>query len=196
MASKDTTNYFSHETAIIDDGATVGNNSKIWHFSHVMTAVVGENCNLGQNVFVANNVVLGNNVKVQNNVSLYEGVIVEDDVFIGPSVVFTNVINPRSFIERKNEYKKTLLKKGASIGANATIICGVTIGEYAFIGAGCVITKDVKSYALMKGSPARQDGWMSEAGSKLEFKNGIAVCTISQEKYKLENDKCYKLINV
>ena len=196
MLSSINTNYFAHETAIIDNGATIGNNSKIWHFSHVMNAVIGENCNLGQNVFVANNVILGNNVKVQNNVSLYEGVICEDDVFIGPSVVFTNVINPRSFIERKNEYKKTLIKKGASIGANATIICGVTIGEYAFIGAGCVITKDVKPYALMKGNPARQDGWMSEAGNKLVFETGIAICKISQEKYKLENDKCYKLINV
>ena len=186
-------NFYKHETAIIDDGATIGNNSKIWHFSHVMNATIGENCSLGQNVFVANNVVLGNNVKVQNNVSLYEGVICEDDVFIGPSVVFTNVINPRSFIERKNEYKKTLIKKGVTIGANATIICGVTIGEYAFIGAGTVITKDVKSFALMKGNPAKQDGWMSEAGSKLKFEKEIAVCTISQEKYKLEDDKCYKL---
>ena len=181
-------NYYKHETAIIDDGAAIGNNSKIWHFSHVMKAVIGENCILGQNVFVANNVILGNNVKVQNNVSLYEGVIIEDDVFIGPSAVFTNVINPRSFIERKQEYKKTLVKKGASIGANSTIVCGVTIGEYAFIGAGCVITKDVKAYALMKGNPARQDGWMSKAGHKLIFENDVAICTISQEKYKLEND--------
>lgn len=180
--------YFKHETAIIDDGAIIGNNSKIWHFSHVMKTVIGENCILGQNVFVGNNVVIGNNVKVQNNVSLYEGVITEDDVFIGPSAVFTNVINPRSFIERKDEYKKTLLKKGASIGANATIVCGVTIGEYAFIGAGCVITKDVKPYALMKGNPARQDGWMSKACGKLAFKDGIAICAITQEKYKLEND--------
>ena len=180
-------NYYKHETAIIDDGATIGNGSKIWHFSHVMHAVIGENCNLGQNVFIANKVQIGNNVKVQNNVSLYEGVIIEDDVFIGPSAVFTNVINPRSFIERKNEYKKTLIKKGASIGANATIICGVTIGEYAFIGAGCVITKDVKNFALMKGIPAKQDGWMSEAGAKLIFENEMAVCKITNEKYKIEN---------
>jgi UDP-2-acetamido-3-amino-2,3-dideoxy-glucuronate N-acetyltransferase len=189
-------NYFRHETAIIDNGASIGDNSKIWHFCHIMKAAIGKNCNLGQNVFLANNVVLGNGVKVQNNVSLYEGVICEDDVFIGPSAVFTNVINPRSFIERKDEYKKTLIKKGATIGANATIVCGVTIGEYAFIGAGCVITKDVKPYALMKGNPAKQDGWMSEAGSKLKFENGIGVCNLTQEKYKLENDKCYKLINV
>lgn len=188
-------NYFIHETAVADNGASIGSNSKIWHFSHIMKAVTGENCNLGQNVFLANHVVLGNNVKVQNNVSIYEGVICEDDVFIGPSAVFTNVINPRSFIERKDEYRKTLIKKGATIGANATIVCGVTIGEYAFIGAGCVITKDVKSYALMKGNPAKQDGWMSEAGSKLIFENGIAVCNLSKEKYKLENDNCYKLTN-
>jgi UDP-2-acetamido-3-amino-2,3-dideoxy-glucuronate N-acetyltransferase len=188
-------NYFKHETAIVDDGASIGNNSKIWHFSHIMKAVTGENCNLGQNVFLANNVVLGNNVKVQNNVSVYEGVIIEDNVFIGPSVVFTNVINPRSFIERKNEYRKTLIKKGATIGANATIVCGITIDEFAFIGAGCVITKDVKPYALMKGNPAKQDGWMSEAGSKLIFENAIAVCNLSNEKYKLENDHCYKLTN-
>ena len=186
-------NYYKHETAIIDDGANIGNASKIWHFCHVMHAVIGENCNLGQNVFIANNVVLGNQVKVQNNVSLYEGVVVEDDVFIGPSAVFTNVINPRSFIERKSEYKTTLVKKGASIGANATIICGVTIGEYAFIGAGSVITKDVLPFALMKGNPARQDGWMSASGAKLIFKNGLAVCEMSKEKYKLENQKCYKL---
>ncbi len=181
-------NFFKHETAVIDNGASIGTNSKIWHFSHVMQAVIGENCNLGQNVFVANNVLLGNNVKVQNNVSLYEGVICEDDVFIGPSAVFTNVINPRSFIERKNEYKKTLIKKGATVGANSTIVCGVTVGEYGFIGAGCIITKDVKAFALMKGNPAKQDGWMSKAGSKLIFENGVAICTISQEKYKLEND--------
>ncbi|MFN8282834.1 MAG: acyltransferase [Chitinophagales bacterium] len=185
-------NYSKHATAIIDDGAIIGNNSKIWHFSHIMQATIGENCNLGQNVFVANNVILGNNVKVQNNVSLYEGVVCEDDVFIGPSAVFTNVINPRSFIERKNEYKKTLIKKGATIGANATIVCGVTIGEYAFVGSGCVITKDVKPYALMKGNPARQDGWMSAAGSKLVFETGFAVCLITNEQYKLENENCFK----
>jgi UDP-2-acetamido-3-amino-2,3-dideoxy-glucuronate N-acetyltransferase len=186
-------NYFKHETAIVDDGATIGDTSKIWHFSHVMNAAIGEHCILGQNVFVANNVVIGNAVKIQNNVSLYEGVVVEDAVFIGPSVVFTNVINPRSFIERKNEYKKTIIKKGASIGANSTIICGITIGEYAFIGAGCVITKDVLPFALMKGNPAKQDGWMSEAGAKLFFHNGISICELTNEKYKLEDDKCYKL---
>lgn len=181
-------NYYKHETAIIDDGANIGNNSKIWHFSHIMKATIGENCNLGQNVFVANNVVLGNAVKVQNNVSLYEGVFIEDDVFIGPSVVFTNVINPRSFIERKNEYKKTIVKKGASIGANATIICGNTIGKYAFIGAGAVITKNVKSYALMIGNPAKQTAWVCCCGNKLNFKNNIAVCTIENKTYQLQDD--------
>jgi UDP-2-acetamido-3-amino-2,3-dideoxy-glucuronate N-acetyltransferase len=186
-------NYFKHETAIIDDGATIGNNSKIWHFSHIMQAVIGEGCNLGQNVFVANNVIVGNNVKVQNNVSLYEGVIIEDDVFIGPSAVFTNVINPRSFIERKLEYKKTFIKKGASIGANATIICGNTIGEYALIGAGAVITKDVKAYSMMIGNPAQHSGWISEAGEKLLFVDGLAVCKITNHQYKLEDNTCYKL---
>lgn len=186
-------NYFKHETAIIDDGATIGNNSKIWHFSHIMQAVIGEGCNLGQNVFVANKVIVGNNVKVQNNVSLYEGVIIEDDVFIGPSAVFTNVINPRSFIERKHEYKKTLIKKGASIGANATIICGNTIGEYALIGAGAVITKDVKPYSMMIGNPAQHYGWISEAGEKLLFVDGLAVCKITNNQYKLEDNTCYKL---
>jgi UDP-2-acetamido-3-amino-2,3-dideoxy-glucuronate N-acetyltransferase len=181
--------YFKHETAIIDEGALIGNGCKIWHFSHVMRAVIGENCSLGQNVFVANNVILGNNIKVQNNVSLYEGVVCEDEVFIGPSAVFTNVINPRSFIERKNEYQETRIKKGATIGANATVICGVTIGEYAFIGAGAVITKDVPSYALMKGNPARQDGWMSRAGAKLQFTDGKAVCSLTQEKYTLQQDQ-------
>lgn len=180
---------FVHETAIVENGATIGNHSKIWHFCHVMQAQIGENCNLGQNVFVANNVVLGNNVKVQNNVSIYEGVCCEEDVFIGPSAVFTNVINPRSFIERKNEYRKTVVKKGASIGANATIVCGVTIGEYAFIGAGAVITKDVLPFALMKGNPARQDGWMSKAGNKLKFENEIAFCPSTKERYTLQNNR-------
>ncbi len=193
MSSSVNSTCFIHETAIIDDGATIGDNSKIWQFSHVMNAQIGKNCILGQNVFVANNVILGNSVKVQNNVSIYEGVVCEDDVFIGPSVVFTNVINPRSFIERKDEYKKTRIKKGATIGANATIICGVSIGEYAFIGAGCVVTKNVKPHALMKGNPARQDGWMSEAGYKLKFEDGIAICKSTQEKYKLENDSVIKL---
>ncbi|MDB5228483.1 MAG: N-acetyltransferase [Bacteroidota bacterium] len=182
-------NFFRHETAIIDDGAVIGNDTRIWHFTHVMSASIGHHCIIGQNVFVANNVVLGNHVKVQNNVSLFEGVICEDDVFIGPSAVFTNVINPRSFIERKNEYKKTMIKKGATIGANATIICGVTIGSYAFVGAGSVVTKDVKNFALVVGNPARQKGWMSKNGSKLKFdKDGYATCDLSQQKYKLENE--------
>ena len=182
-------NFFKHETAIIDDGADIGNDTKIWHFTHVMKAKIGSNCIIGQNVFVANNVVLGNRVKVQNNVSLYEGVLCEDEVFIGPSTVFTNVINPRSFIERKNEYRKTKIRKGATIGANATIICGITIGRYAFVGAGSVVTKDVKDFALVAGNPARQKGWMSMNGSKLKFdKDGIAVCDLSQQKYKLENE--------
>ncbi|HOY41897.1 MAG TPA: acyltransferase [Chitinophagales bacterium] len=189
-------NFYKHESAIIDEGAVIGDNSKIWHFSHVMKAIIGNNCILGQNVFVGNDVRIGKNVKIQNNVSLYEGVICEDDVFIGPSVAFTNVVNPRSFIERKSEYKKTYLKKGVTIGANATLICGITIGEYAFIGAGCVVTKDVKSYALLKGNPARQDGWMSEAGSKLNFNDGsTAVCSLTQQVYILENNRVVKKDN-
>ena len=169
--------YFKHETAIIDPGAQIGEGSKIWHFSHIMPgAIIGDNCNLGQNVFVANGVTLGNNVKVQNNVSIYEGVVCEDDVFLGPSMVFTNVFNPRSAVNRKGEYMKTVVGKGASIGANATIVCGYNIGEYAFIGAGAVITKPVKPYALMVGNPARQIGWMSEHGERLHFdENGLAV---------------------
>ena len=182
-------NYFKHESALIDDGAIIGEGCKIWHFSHVMKAALGSHCNLGQNVFVADNVILGDRVKVQNNVSLYEGVICEEDVFIGPSAVFTNVINPRSFIARKDEYKKTLVKKGATIGANATIVCGVTIGRYAFVGAGSVVTKDIKDFALVTGNPARKSGWMSKAGRKLQFdEEGIAVCSSTQIKYKLEND--------
>lgn len=182
-------NYYKHETAIIDDGANIGNNSKIWHFSHIMKAIIGENCNLGQNVFVANNVEIGNNVKVQNNVSIYEGVIIEDEVFIGPSVVFTNVINPRSFIERKNEYKKTIVKKGASIGANVTIVCGNTIGEYAFIGAGAVITKNVKPYSLMTGNPARQTAWVCKCGNKLSFNiDHFAYCNKENKTYQLQNE--------
>jgi UDP-2-acetamido-3-amino-2,3-dideoxy-glucuronate N-acetyltransferase len=181
-------NFYKHDTAIIEDRATIGSGSKIWHFSHVMHASLGENCNIGQNVFIANNVTLGKNVKVQNNVSLYESVTCEDDVFIGPSAVFTNVINPRSFIERKNEYKTTLVKRGATIGANATILCGVTIGSYAFVGAGSVVTKNVKDFALVVGNPARHSGWMSKSGSKLIFdENGFAVCNLSNEKYKLSN---------
>lgn len=174
---------FIHETAVIDDGAQIGNGTKIWHFSHVMgTAQIGENCVLGQNVFVGNQAVLGNNVKVQNNVSVYEGVICEDDVFLGPSMVFTNVVNPRSAVNRKEEFKKTLVKKGATIGANATIVCGTTLGEYCFIGAGAVITKDVKPFALMVGVPARQKGWVSRSGAIL---GDDLICPETGEKYIL-----------
>lgn len=174
---------FIHETAVIDDGAQIGNGTKIWHFSHVMgTAQIGENCVLGQNVFVGNQAVLGTNVKVQNNVSVYEGVICEDDVFLGPSMVFTNVVNPRSAVNRKEEFKKTLVKKGATIGANSTIVCGVTLGEYCFIGAGAVITKDVKPYALMVGVPARQKGWVSRSGAIL---GDDLICPETGEKYIL-----------
>lgn len=172
---------FIHKSAIIDDGARIGTGTKIWHFTHVMgTAELGENCVLGQNVFVGNKVKVGNNVKIQNNVSLYEGVICEDDVFLGPSMVFTNVINPRSGVNRKDEFKTTLVKKGGSIGANATIVCGVTLGEYCFIGAGAVITKDVLPFALMVGVPARQKGWVSRAGSIL---NDDLICPETGEKY-------------
>jgi UDP-2-acetamido-3-amino-2,3-dideoxy-glucuronate N-acetyltransferase len=186
--------YFAHPTAVIDNGCSIGNDSKIWHFSHLMEkAEIGENCNIGQNVFIANNVVLGKNVKVQNNVSLYSGVICEDDVFLGPSVVFTNVKNPRSAIFRKDNFSQTVIKKGASIGANATIVCGVTIGSFAFVGAGAVITKDVLPFALMIGVPAKQTGWMSEHGEILKFTDGIALCRESGEKYKLENGNCERI---
>lgn len=179
--------FFVHPSSIIDDGCSIGEGTKIWHFSHIMSgAVIGNNCNLGQNVVVSPKVVLGNNVRVQNNVSIYEGVICEDDVFLGPSVVLTNVINPRSAVSRKQEYKTTLIKKGASIGANATIVCGNTINEFAFIGAGAVVTKDVPAYALIVGNPGRQVGWMSEFGQKLQFNNEHkAVCAESGEKYIL-----------
>lgn len=182
---------YIHPSAYADEGCRLGENTKIWHFCHIMPkAVIGENCSLGQNVFVANNVVIGNNVKIQNNVSLYEGVICEDDVFLGPSMVLTNVINPRSGIERKSEYKRTLIKKGVSIGANATIVCGTTLGEYCFIGAGAVVTKDTEPYALMVGVPAVRVGWMSKAGLRLEFDGkGVAVCPQTGEKYLLENEK-------
>ena len=181
--------YFAHETAIIDDGCQIGDNTKIWHFCHIMPgAVLGESCNLGQNVVVSPGVILGNNVKVQNNVSIYTGVICEDDVFLGPSVVFTNILNPRSAVVRRDQYVETLVKKGASIGANATVICGNTIGRYAFIGAGAVVTRDVPDYALVLGNPARQVGWMSEFGHRLDFNLlGVAVCPESNEVYKLEN---------
>ncbi len=180
-------NFFSHPTAIIDEGCTIGNGTKIWHFSHIMpNCTIGENCNIGQNVVVSPEVVLGNNVKVQNNVSLYTGVSCEDDVFLGPSCVFTNVINPRSAVVRKNEYRQTIVRKGASIGANATIVCGYEIGEYAFVGAGAVVTKEVLAYALIVGNPARQMGWMSKLGHKLKFDtSGQAICTESSDRYKL-----------
>jgi UDP-2-acetamido-3-amino-2,3-dideoxy-glucuronate N-acetyltransferase len=182
--------YFAHSTAVIDEGCTIGEGTKVWHFSHIMPgAVIGANCNLGQNVVVSPKVVLGNNVRVQNNVSIYEGVICEDDVFLGPSMVLTNVINPRSAVSRKHEYKTTLIKKGATIGANATIVCGNIIGAYAFIGAGAVVTKSVPDYALIIGNPGRQTGWMSEFGHKLYFdNNNRAVCEESKQEYVLEEN--------
>ncbi|MBL7801961.1 MAG: N-acetyltransferase [Chitinophagales bacterium] len=187
--------FFAHESAYIDEGCSIGKGTKIWHFSHIMpNCSLGENCNIGQNVVISPNVTLGRNVKVQNNVSIYTGVICEDDVFLGPSMVFTNVINPRSAVNRKSEYAKTTVKKGASIGANATIVCGNDIGEFAFIGAGAVVTKSVPAYALLVGNPARQTGWMSEFGHKLKFdNNGMAVCPESNQKYKLENNKVSKI---
>ncbi|MFV0592201.1 MAG: DapH/DapD/GlmU-related protein [Draconibacterium sp.] len=179
--------YYVHETSVIDKGAKIGSGTKIWHFSHVMgTAEIGKNCVLGQNVFVGNNVKLGNKVKIQNNVSVYEGVVCEDDVFLGPSMVFTNIINPRSAVERKSEFKTTLVKQGATIGANATIICGVTLGKYCMIGAGAVVTKDVKPFALMVGVPAVQKGWVSRAGVVL---GDDLVCSETGEKYKLMDDQ-------
>jgi len=188
--------YFAHETAVIDDGCIIGKGTKIWHFSHIMGgAEIGERCNIGQNVVVLPGVKLGKNVKVQNNVSVYTGVICDDDVFLGPSMVFTNVINPRSQIIRKDDYKTTIVEKGATIGANATIVCGNIIGRYAFIGAGAVVTKDVKPYALVVGNPARQTGWMSEYGHKLIFdKKGYAVCPESGDRYRLENGSVTKII--
>ncbi len=179
--------YYSHETAIIDNGCKIGKGTKIWHFSHIMSnCVLGENCNIGQNVVVSPDVILGRNVKVQNNVSIYTGVTCDDDVFLGPSMVFTNVINPRSAINRKNEYAKTHVGKGASIGANATIVCGHDIGEYAFIGAGAVVTKNVQAYSLWVGNPAKQIGWISEYGHGLNFdKEGSAICKETNEIYKL-----------
>ncbi len=187
--------YFAHESAIVDEGCTIGKGTKIWHFSHIMTnCVIGENCNIGQNVVVSPEVVLGKNVKIQNNVSIYSGVICEDDVFLGPSMVFTNVINPRSAVNRRGHYVKTIVKKGASIGANATIVCGHDIGEFAFIGAGAVITKEVPAYALFVGNPAKHAGWMSEFGHRLNFdENGIAFCTESHEKYQLKEGKVSKI---
>ena len=187
--------YFVHETAVIDEGCEIGIGTKIWHFSHIMSKCkIGKGCNLGQNVVVSPNVVLGENVKVQNNVSIYSGVICEDDVFLGPSMVFTNIINPRSAIVRRGEYQNTLVKKGASIGANATIVCGNNIGEYAFIGAGAVVTKEVLPYALVVGNPSKQIGWISEFGHRLEFdEKGFATCIESGEKYQLKNNKVEKI---
>lgn len=187
--------YFAHESAVIDEGCTIGVGTKIWHFSHIMPdCIIGEHCNIGQNVVVSPGVVLGSNVKVQNNVSIYTGVICEDDVFLGPSMVFTNVINPRSAIVRRDQYSKTVVKRGASIGANATVVCGHDIGEYAFIGAGAVVTKTVPNFALVVGNPARQIGWMSTYGHRLEFDtDGLATCPESGEKYQLENKTVRRL---
>jgi UDP-2-acetamido-3-amino-2,3-dideoxy-glucuronate N-acetyltransferase len=183
-------NYFAHPTAVIDQPCEIGEGTKIWHFSHVMqNCVIGKNCNLGQNVVISPSVILGNNNKIQNNVSVYTGVICEDDVFLGPSMVFTNVINPRSAIVRKDEYRQTLVKKGASIGANATIVCGNSIGRYALIGAGCVVTREVKDFALVVGNPARQIGWVSEYGHRLSFSSdGLATCIESNQVYQLKDN--------
>lgn len=183
MENKD---YFVHESSYVDNNTKIGKGTKIWHFSHIMSdSIIGDNCNIGQNVVISPNVILGNNVKIQNNVSVYTGVICEDDVFLGPSCVFTNVINPRSFISRKDEYKKTLIKKGASIGANATIVCGNSIGKYAFVGAGSVVTKDVPDYALVVGNPAKIVGYFCECGHRL---NDNLICESCNKKYKKEND--------
>jgi len=184
-------NYFAHESSYVDDNVKIGNDTKVWHFSHVLSGTtIGDNCSFGQNCVVGPKVNIGNGVKVQNNISIYEGVEVEDDVFLGPSMVFTNVINPRSFIVRKEEFKITLLKKGCSIGANATVVCGNTIGRYALVGAGSVINKDVKDFALMVGVPARQIGWVSIAGNRLEFdENYIAIDSFDNSKYRLQNDE-------
>ena len=187
--------YFAHETAVIDDNCKIGKGTKIWHFSHIMSnCSMGENCNIGQNVVVSPEVILGKNVKIQNNVSIYTGVTCDDDVFLGPSMVFTNVVNPRSAVVRRGEYSRTHVGKGASIGANATIVCGHDIGKFAFIGAGAVVTKTVKDYALVVGNPAKHVGWMSEFGHRLNFdENNIAVCPESGDKYKLEKDTVIKL---
>lgn len=187
--------YYAHETAVIDDGCKIGEGTKIWHFSHIMGGcIIGQGCNIGQNVVISPEVILGNNVKVQNNVSIYTGVTCEDDVFLGPSMVFTNVTNPRSAVNRRGQYSKTVVKRGASIGANATIVCGHDIGEFAFIGAGAVVTKHVPAYALLVGNPAKQMGWMSEYGHKLNFdKQGEAICAESGEKYFLAEGKVSKI---
>lgn len=195
MTNENKNDYFAHETAIVDEPCTIGKGTKIWHFSHIMSnCVIGENCNIGQNVVVSPEVVLGKNVKVQNNVSIYTGVICEDDVFLGPSCVFTNVTNPRSAVNRRGEYAKTRVGKGATIGANATIVCGHDIGKFAFIGAGAVVTKTVPDYALVVGNPAKHIGYMSEFGHRLTFdENGLATCVESEEKYELRNGSVRKL---
>lgn len=187
--------YFAHETAVIDEGCEIAKGTKIWHFSHIMpNCKIGEKCNIGQNVVVSPDVILGSNVKIQNNVSIYTGVICEDDVFLGPSMVFTNVINPRSAVNRRSEYMKTIVKKGASIGANATIVCGNDIGQYAFVGAGTVVTKEIPDFALVVGNPSRQIGWVSEYGHRLEFdENGYATCKESKQVYELENGKVQRI---
>ena len=188
--------YFAHETAVIDEGCTIGRGTKIWHFSHIMKdAVIGEKCNIGQNVVVSPGVILGNNVKVQNNVSIYTGVICEDDVFLGPSMVFTNITNPRSAVIRRDQYVTTMVRQGASVGANATIVCGNEIGQYCLIGAGTVITKPVKPYALVVGNPGRQTGWVSEYGHKLSFNaEGLALCPESGQRYQLADGEVTKII--
>lgn len=186
--------YFAHSSAVIDEGCTIGNGTRIWHFSHIMPGcIIGEGCNIGQNVVVSPDVVLGKNVKIQNNVSIYTGVVCEDDVFLGPSMVFTNVINPRSAVNRKNEYARTFVRKGATIGANATIVCGIELGEFCFIGAGAVVIRSVPAYALVVGNPARQTGWMSEYGHKLKFdKDGKAICPESNVVYELKDGLVHK----
>jgi UDP-2-acetamido-3-amino-2,3-dideoxy-glucuronate N-acetyltransferase len=189
------TEYFKHPSSFVDEGCDIGAGVKIWHFSHIMSGcIIGQNCNIGQNVVISPKVILGKNVRVQNNVSIYEGVICEDDVFLGPSMVFTNVINPRSAVNRKEEFKKTIVKRGASIGANATIICGNSIGEYAFVGAGAVVTKEVVPYSLVFGNPAKHMGWMSEHGMKLKFgKNNIAVCEESRQEFLLDDNQVKRI---
>ncbi len=188
-------NYFAHQTAVIDENCSIGDNTKIWHFSHIMSGCnIGESCNIGQNVVISPEVILGKNVKIQNNVSVYTGVICEDDVFLGPSMVFTNVINPRSHVSRKTEYAQTIVRKGASIGANATIVCGNEIGKYSMIGAGAVITKEVKAFALVVGNPAKQIGWVSENGQKLNFdEQGNAICSETNQIYQLINNEVKRI---
>ena len=188
--------WFAHESSFVDDDTIIGENTKIWHFSHILSgSTIGQNCSFGQNCVVGPNVTMGNGIKVQNNISIYEGVEIEDDVFLGPSMVFTNVINPRAFIVRRNEFKKTLLKKGCSIGANVTVICGVTIGEYALIGSGAVVNKDVKPFALMVGVPAKQIGWVGVSGNTLEFdENNNAIDSFDNTKYKIQNDNLKVII--